>query len=156
MDLTDFWSELGPVALWLLVGYVVVTLIGIGHTCFNGFVLGMAMPEGVEKKSEYEIPAYTATLPLHPLYNIVVWPFVAWGYFQATQPTNIWIAAALVGISWTVIIILVDIPGWILIKHPRSLTWREFYVDYQPWITLVYLAILVSPFITAAVTQFLG
>ncbi|WP_200331544.1 hypothetical protein [Leucobacter sp. L43] len=138
-------------ALWLGIGYVVVTVIGIGHTCFNGFVLGMHMPDGVEKKSEYDVPAYTATLPFHPLYNIVVWPFIAWGYFHAAQPSSMWTAAIGVGIVWTTVIILVDIPGWILIKHPWSLTWREFYVDYQPWITLVYLAILVSPVITASV-----
>ena len=31
--------------------------------------------------------------------------------------------------------------------HPWSLTFKEFYVDYQPWITLIYIAIYASPFI---------
>jgi len=27
------------------------------------------------------------------------------------------------------------------------MTWKEMYVDYQPWITLIYLSIFISPFI---------
>jgi len=27
------------------------------------------------------------------------------------------------------------------------MTWKEMYLDYQPWITLIYLAIFVSPFV---------
>ena len=42
-------------------------------------------------------------------------------------------------------IILFDVFGWVLIKHPWSLSFMEFYVDYQPWITLIYLAIFAGP-----------
>ena len=31
--------------------------------------------------------------------------------------------------------------GWVMIKHPWSLSFKEFYIDYQPWITLIYIAI---------------
>ena len=42
-------------------------------------------------------------------------------------------------------IILFSLFGWVLIKHPWSLSFNEFYVDYQPWITLIYLAIFAGP-----------
>lgn len=42
-------------------------------------------------------------------------------------------------------IILFSLFGWVLIKHPWSLSFKEFYVDYQPWITLIYLAIFAGP-----------
>ena len=29
--------------------------------------------------------------------------------------------------------------------HPWRLTFKKFYFDYQPWITLIYLAIFVGP-----------
>ena len=38
--------------------------------------------------------------------------------------------------------VLVSLIGKVLIKHPWSLTFKGFYVDYQPWITMIYLAIL--------------
>ena len=37
----------------------------------------------------------------------------------------------------------------VLIKHPWSMTWKELYIDYQPWLTLIYISIFVSPFIGA-------
>ena len=43
--------------------------------------------------------------------------------------------------------IIVDVVGWVIIKHSWSLTFKEFYIDYQPWITLIYLAIYISPFL---------
>lgn len=35
----------------------------------------------------------------------------------------------------------------VLIKHPWSMTWKEMYIDYQPWLSLIYISIFVSPFI---------
>ena len=49
------------------------------------------------------------------------------------------------GTVWAIICIVVDLVGWVLIKHPWRLTFKEFYVDYQPWITLIYLAIFAGP-----------
>lgn len=39
------------------------------------------------------------------------------------------------------------VSGWVMIKHPWNLTFKEFYVDYQPWISLIYLAIFLGPVI---------
>ena len=51
------------------------------------------------------------------------------------------------GTVWAGICIVFDVFGWVLIKHPWSLTFKGFYVDYQPWITLIYLAIFLGPVI---------
>ena len=40
---------------------------------------------------------------------------------------------------------IIDVFGWVMIKHSWSLSFKEFYVDYQPWITLIYLAIFAGP-----------
>ncbi len=32
---------------------------------------------------------------------------------------------------------------------------REFYIDYQPWITLIYITIYASPFITYRIINLL-
>ena len=55
--------------------------------------------------------------------------------------------ALLTGLLWAGICIVFDVFGWVLIKHPWSLTFREFYIDYQPWLTLIYLAIFLGPMI---------
>ena len=45
---------------------------------------------------------------------------------------------------------IVDLVGWVLIPHPWRMTFKEFYVDYQPWINLIYLIILLAPRVVAA------
>jgi hypothetical protein len=44
----------------------------------------------------------------------------------------------------------------IKIKHPYSLTPREFYVEYEPWIGLIYFAIFLSPFIRVGLSRLLS
>ena len=38
-----------------------------------------------------------------------------------------------------------DLVGWVLIPHPLQLSFKQFYVEYQPWIMLVYIAIFLGP-----------
>ena len=52
------------------------------------------------------------------------------------------------GALWAGICIVIDLVGWVLVPHPWSLTFKEFYIDYQPWIALVYLAMFIAPMIS--------
>lgn len=131
------------------VGYLVVTLVGIGHTCFNWLVLGMGTMADGPINTMYDIEAYAATVPWHPLYNIILWPMFAYLYFKAARPDDVWKTAFKVGGLWALITIVFDVFGWVLIPHPWAMTWKEMYIDYQPWITLIYLTIFISPFIAA-------
>lgn len=135
--------------LWYWTAYIIVTLLGVGHTVFNIYILKMkpmdehSMGEGYEK-----------TKPWHPLYNIIVFPIFAFIYFNGLEVitlSNV-IATSLI---WGTITVVFDVFGWVIIKHPWSLTFKGFYIDYQPWITLIYLAIYASPFITYTIMQIL-
>lgn len=132
--------NLGNLLLLLLVGYVIVTWIGIGHTVFNIKVLHM--------KSMKESPGmgegYEKTKPWHPLYNIIIFSLLGWVYMRGLDEQTL-PAALIAGAIWAIICIVVDLIGWVLIKHPWRLTFKEFYVDYQPWITLIYIAIFLGP-----------
>ena len=128
--------------LWFWIAYIVVTLIGIGHTIFNITVLHMkTMKDGPGMGEGYE-----KTKPWHPLYNIVIFSLFGWLYMRGLEgPT---LADALqTGAIWAGICIVFDVFGWVLIKHPWSLSFKEFYVDYQPWISLIYLAIFLGPLV---------
>jgi len=127
--------------LWYWIGYITVTVVGILHTVFNIYVLHMkpmdanSMGEGYEK-----------TKPFHPLYNIILFPICAYLYLNTLSAPTI-TDAFITGLIWAGISIVFDLFGWVIIKHPWSLSFREFYVDYQPWISLIYLVILISPLI---------
>ena len=125
--------------LMFWVCYMIVTLVGILHTVFNIYVLHMkpmdenGMGEGYEK-----------TKPWHPLYNIVLFTIFGWLYLRGLVVPTL-TEALITGGIWAAICIVFDVFGWVLIKHPWSLSFREFYIDYQPWITLIYLAIFLGP-----------
>lgn len=134
--------------LWYFAAYVLVTLTGVLHTVFNITVLHM--------KSMMDSPGmgegYERTKPWHPLYNIIIFPPFAYlylaGLHTVTLQTAVW-----TGLLWGTVTVVIDVIGWVLIKHPWSLTFKEFYMDYQPWITLIYLTIYASPLIAFGVMK---
>lgn len=142
--------DLAQSALWFSTAYVVVTLVGVGHTVFNWKVLGMT-DEGVEITSVYDISSYRKTLPWHPLYNILLFPAAALAYFAIVQPGDLSAHAWALAITWAAAAIIIDVIGWVLIKHPWSMTWHGMYVAYQPWLTLIYAAIFAGPLLAGLV-----
>ena len=131
----------GRSMLMFWIAYLIVTLIGILHTVFNIYVLHMkpmdenGMGEGYEK-----------TKPWHPLYNIVIFSLFGFLYLKGVNVPTIR-EALVTGLIWSGICIVFDVFGWVLIKHPWSLSFKGFYIDYQPWISLIYLMIFFGPVI---------
>lgn len=134
-------ENFGYSMLYFWLSYIVVTLIGIRHTIFNIYVLHMSPMDNKGMREGYE-----KTKLWHPLYNIVLFSLFGWMYLQTLSAPTL-TDALLTGLIWAGICIVFDVFGWVLIKHPWSLSFREFYIDYQPWITLIYLAIFLGPVI---------
>ncbi len=89
--------------------------------------------------------AYEKTKPFHPLYNLIVFPLFFWFYTMSLHDVAISELILPVGLLWGTFTIVIDLFGWVIIKHPWSLSFKEFYCDYQPWITLTYIIIYLSP-----------
>lgn len=135
-------QNLGMSMLWFWTCYMLVTIIGVLHTIFNIKVLHMkSMKEGPGMGEGYE-----KTKPWHPLYNIIL--FSVFGYLYLSQLSTPSIGEAIItGLIWTAICIIFDLFGWVIIKHPWRLTFKEFYIDYQPWISMIYIVIFIGPII---------
>ena len=127
--------------LWFWAAYILATCVGILHCIFNIVVLKMkpmdehSMGEGYEK-----------TKPWHPLYNLVLYPVAGWLYMKGLSDPTV-CDALIAGAVWTLICVVFDLVGWVLVKHPWSLSFKEFYVEYQPWITMIYIIIFFAPLI---------
>jgi hypothetical protein len=89
---------------------------------------------------------YEKTKPWHPLYNIILFSVFGWLYMRGLSEPRL-ADALITGAIWAGVCIIFDVIGWVIVKHPWSLSFKEFYIDYQPWITLIYLAILIGPVI---------
>ena len=93
-------------------------------------------------------PAYLKTFPFHPLYCILIWSLSAFLYYRRNKTEKKqWKTALSLGLIWSILIIVFDLIGWVIIPHPFRLTFYEFYVEGQPWITMVYFVVFLSPFI---------
>lgn len=125
---------------WL--AYIIVTFIGILHTIFNITILKMKSMKDSPGMGE----GYEKTKPWHPLYNIIIFPIFSYLYLNNLDTLTLEIVIS-TSLIWGTITVVFDLIGWVLIKHPWSLTFKEFYIDYQPWITLIYVTIYASPFI---------
>lgn len=141
-------EHFGASMLCYWLAYLIVTLIGILHTIFNITVLHMKSMKNSPGMGE----GYEKTKPWHPLYNIIIFPLFAYLYLHGLETVTLTNVAA-TSLIWGTITIVVDLIGWVLVKHPWSLSFKEFYIDYQPWITLIYLTIYASPFIAYAIMQ---
>ena len=135
-------ENLGFSMLWSWLAYFIVTGIGVLHTIFNIAVLHMKSM----KESDGMGEGYEKTKPWHPLYNIIVFPIFAYLYFNGLEAVALSNVVS-TSLLWGTMTVVFDVIGWVLIKHPWSLTFREFYIEYQPWITLIYITIYASPFI---------
>lgn len=135
-------ENFGYSMLWYWIAYITVTGIGILHTIFNIVVLHMKSMKNSPGMGE----GYEKTKPWHPLYNIIIFPLFAYVYFSGLDTVTLSNTVA-TSLIWGTVTVVCDLFGWVLIKHPWSLTFKQFYVEYQPWITLIYIAIYVSPFI---------
>lgn len=136
---------------YFVLAYGVVTLLGILLTIAFAVIF---KPPGPQEPGAplSQAPAYLMTLPYHPLLNLFWLPF-AWLYLRTYTIDNRLLEAFRLGAFWTALSMLVDLVGWVLIPHPWAMTFRQFYVGYQPWITLIYLVIFASPVLVIFFTR---
>lgn len=139
-------QNFGYSMLWYWLGYLFATVCGILHTVFNIYVRHMKSMDAHSMGEGYE-----RTKPFHPLYNIILFSISAWLYLGTLSAPTV-TDALLTGLVWAGITIVFDLVAWVLVKHPWHLSFHEFYVGYQPWISLIYLAILLSPLTAYGIT----
>lgn len=134
-------QEMGWSFVWFSIAYILVGLIGISHTIFNIYALYMKPmdPEGLGE-------GYRKTKPWHVLYALSV--FALFGYVHLDKMSNPTLLDAIsTGVFWLILCMVVDLFGWIVIKHPWGMTAKKYYIEYQPWVLLTYIAVLLGPII---------
>ena len=130
--------------------YITVTILAYAVSYIVGIVLKLPPPAPGE--SIFDSPEFVKTVPYHLLINLLCWTFFSYLYFTKRQDTGIKEAVYL-GAFWLVTAMIVDLVCFVLIKSPVSLTPHQFYVEYQPWISITYLLVFVSPFIAYGITR---
>lgn len=138
--------------IYYVIGYFIVTSIASLHFLFNWKVMGK---EGFDttlgiqalKANATQFESFKSTKPFHPIYNIIVFPIVSVLMLNEFPSTASIMIAIGIGALWLLYCFISDVIFWIAIPHPWRLNLKELFITYQPWITLAYLAIFISPII---------
>ncbi|MFI5161161.1 MAG: hypothetical protein ACHQHN_07780 [Sphingobacteriales bacterium] len=128
--------------------YIIVSALATGISLGYGAIA--TPPPAAPGDSPVLAPVFVRTVPFHVLVMLIVWPIFAGLYFRKVKISNITeqkVQTFSLALLWLVLAMTVDCVGFVLIQTPFSLTPHAFYVDYQPWISLIYLAIFLSPWI---------
>ena len=146
-----------PALIYFLIAYVLVSILAAAVSETYATINHSRDP--LPGESILQAPAFVATVPYHVLIMLLVWPVFAWMYFRKRRPADAQHERKLslqLGTLWLVSAMLVDFVGFVLIKSPWSMTPHELYVEYQPWISLIYLAIFLSPWIGLGLSRMPG
>jgi len=139
------------------VAYIIVTILAAATTECYGLISNLPPPP--PGLSPVKAPVFLATVPYHVLIMLIVWTLFAWIYFRKrsnSNPNAEKVETRNLALLWLILAMVVDCVGFVLIKHPYSLSAHAFYVDYQPWISLIYVAIFLSPWIRLGMARWGG
>jgi len=126
-----------------LIAYLLVTILAVATSLTYENIVHP--PQPVPGVSPLQSQVFVATVPYHVVIMLIIWPVFAGIYFRR-RPSGIKERWTL-GTFWVVAAMLVDLICFVIVKSPYSFSFYEFYVLYQPWLTLIYLAIFLSPLI---------
>lgn len=140
------FNNFGMSFLWLLLAYTVATLVVFIHMTISNKFFGVQNAKQAGT-AFLKSPVYVKSRPYQVLYNVLIFPIFLWLYSKGIDTDNVKEFMLNTVIQWTILSIIIDYLSWVLIPHKFRLTHKEFYIDYQPYITLIYVAIFVSHYI---------
>ena len=132
-------QHFGMAMLWLCLAYLISTAFSAFHTLFNIYFhkMGETSCSNIRK-------AYWSTFAWQPVYKLLCFPIAGWLYMK-DLPTATLAEALNVGLVWFCLCFVIELFIWVVTDHPWRFSFREFYLESQPWLTFGYLVILFSP-----------
>lgn len=137
--------------IWFLVGFVLVNALKILHTILSSRKKFNRYSQKDIPVSAYYKQAYFNTLKFQPFYYVIVWLTCSYIYFTTHISNNLFTDALFTGISWWALTAIAEMLIWVLVNHKMNLTWKEMYLQSQPWISLTYYSVLVSPLVLSLI-----
>lgn len=139
--------------LYFVVAYLIVTIL-----CYSlGFIvtISLKLPSAEELGvSTFADPSFLMTVPYQLLINLIVWTSFCWLYFRKDKNIHLLKKYITLGCFWLIVALIFDLVAFVLIKSPFSFTPYQFYVEYQPWISITYFIVFISPLFCFTLLKF--
>ena len=139
---------------YFLVAYLVVTILATAFAFTLIWILKLptAAELGVSRMND---PGFLMSEPYILAINLLCWTIFATlsNRKRIGGPASL-LEALRIGLLWVVSAMVLDLVFFVMIQTPISLSAHEFYIDYQPWITLAYVSILAGHMISYVLSRF--
>lgn len=134
--------------------YIIVTILAYSISIMAAIIFKLPSYQDLGV-SLFEDPAFVMTVPYHLLINLLVWTLFSYWCLRKQNLSEYGLKDIFyLSTLWLVLALIVDFVCFVLIKTPLSLTPHQFYVEYQPWISITYLLVFISPFVSYKILQF--
>ena len=140
--------------IWFVVGFTLVNGIKVLHIVRSGRNLQKKSVKSDPASDNFFKIAYKKSLPYTPIYYLFVWLMCSTFYFSYHTSNDIFSDALKTGISWWLLTLLLEMLLWVIFRHKLQLSWKEMYMNSQPWLSISYYAILISPLILSMIIAF--
>ncbi len=137
---------------YFISAYIIVTILAyLASYLVSVFIKLPPDPPGINMFDSQE---FVKSVPYHLLINLLVWTAFSYMYFRNNQKRGFNTTAPIyLSLFWLLTAMLTDLIFFVLIPSPVALSFHQFYVEYQPWISITYLIVFISPLLSFKLSQ---
>jgi hypothetical protein len=137
---------------YFISAYVIVTILAyLASYLVSVFI---KLPPDLPGGNMFDSPEFVKSVPYHLLINLLVWTAFSYMYFRNNQKRGFNTTAPIyLALFWLLAAMLTDLVFFVLIPSPVALSFHQFYVEYQPWISITYLIVFISPLLSYKLSQ---
>lgn len=132
---------------YFISAYIIVTILAYLASYLVSVII--KLPPDPPGGNMFDSPEFVKSVPYHLLINLLVWTAFSYIYFRSNQKRGFNTTAPIyLGLYWLLAAMLTDLVFFVLIPSPVALSFHQFYVEYQPWISITYLIVFISPLLS--------
>jgi hypothetical protein len=132
---------------YFISAYIIVTVLAyLASYLVSVFIKLPPDPPGINMFDSQE---FVKSVPYHLLINLLVWTAFSYIYFRSNRKSGFNTTSPIyLSFFWLLAAMLTDLVFFVLIPSPVALSFHQFYVEYQPWISITYLIVFISPLLS--------
>jgi hypothetical protein len=121
---------------YFISAYITVTILAYLASYLVSVII--KLPPDPPGGNMFDSPEFVKSVPYHLLINLLVWTAFSYIYFRNNQKRGFNTTAPIyLGLFWLLTAMLI----------------HQFYVEYQPWISITYLIVFISPLLSYKLSQ---
>jgi hypothetical protein len=137
---------------YFISAYIIVTILAYLASYLVSIFI--KLPPELPGGNMFDSPEFVKSVPYHLVINLLVWTIFSYIYFRTNQKRGLNTTAPIyLGLFWLLTAMLTDLVFFVLIPSPVALSFHQFYVEYQPWISITYGIVFISPLISSTLIK---